>query len=86
MRTMLNPPTQEELTSFQNLRKTMKEALTHNEQFYAEIDVSKDAGFSVMIFHVQKDWTHKELRKPPPANVVRPIICRTRPLYQLPER
>ncbi|CAI7566744.1 unnamed protein product [Penicillium viridicatum] len=46
----------------------------HTRQLYAEIDSSKDQGHSSMVFYVKKGWTYVEHKKPPPANVVEPII------------
>ncbi|KAJ5931273.1 hypothetical protein N7516_005762 [Penicillium verrucosum] len=58
----------------------------HTRQLYAEIDSSKDEEHSAMIFHVKAEWTHHDLKKPPPANVVEPVMFLSRLLSPAEQR
>ena len=85
IRTLFENPIGAERASFDNLQAAMRHALIHMtvffdhiRQLYVEIDSSKDEGHSVMIFHVKKDWVHTDMKKPPPANVVEPIMFLSR--------
>lgn len=89
IRTLFENPTGTERASFNNLQAAMRHTLIHitvffdhTRQLYAEINSSKDEGHSAMIFHVKKDWVHTNIKKPPPANVVEPIIFLSRQLSQ----
>lgn len=91
--TNLENPIEVEKASFKSLQTAMRHVLTHmtvffdhTRQLYAKIDSSKDEGHSAMVFHVKAEWTHHNLKKPPPANVVEPVMFLSRLLSPAEQR
>jgi hypothetical protein len=83
VRTAYTYPTESERASFDSIQAAFQDPqwLSHwdrTRRVYFDIDASQEGGHGAMVFHIKRDYTHTNLKQPPPSTAVEPIIFLSR--------
>ncbi|KAJ5252623.1 hypothetical protein N7489_003033 [Penicillium chrysogenum] len=78
-------PTEKELASFDAIQAVFQDPqwLAHwdrTRRLYFDIDASQEGGHGAMVFHIKREYTHSNMKQPPPSTAVEPIMFLSRVL------
>ena len=72
-----------ELEAFKTLQSEFKKPMfltyfTRDHQLYIKLNSRKESSHSAVIYHVQQEYTHEDLTKPPPHTMIKPVLFLSR--------